>query len=209
MLMANIQKNDYILSMKRSVLFYIAVFVALSGCNGQPVSKTKQLFNEDLNWTISIPESFTILADASVRLDNEGVEAVEKTYGDKVSDEPTTIFLFKNGNFNYLEATYKAFDLEEDGSYFESCRDDWQILFETFRTQMPMAKIDSASSREIISGLEFRTFSLIIVFPDGMKWHSLVYNRLFDDKDFSLSIMYIEEEAGRRIIDSWRGSEFQ
>ena len=74
---------------------------------------------------------------------------------------------------------------------------------------MPMAKIDSASSRETIGGLEFQTFKLILVFPDGMKWHSLVYNRLFDDKDFSVSIMYIEEEAGKMIIDAWRNSEFE
>lgn len=189
-----------------SIFFLVLAF---AGCRPQTDSAAQTLHNKEFNWTITIPEDFTSVApDEWAKLQNKGAEAVENTYGEKVENQATTIFVFKNGDFNYLESNYQPFDPEVDGDYRESSKAVNEIVYETFRTQIPTAKIDSASSVETIGGLEFRTFSVSLDLPN-MKIQSFMYNRLFGEKDFSVNITYVDEKQGERMKKAWFASKFE
>ena len=200
------QKNK----LRTRVLIYMIVLVLLFGCRTKTDSDAKTLHNKDFNWTITIPEKFASVSAADwEKLQNRGAQAIENTYGEKVENQATTMFVFKNGDYNYLESNYQAFDPEIDGDYRESCKLVNEIVYETFRTQIPTAKMDSASSIETISGLDFHTFKVVLDLPNGIKIHSFMYNRLFGNKDFSINITYVDEEAGERMREAWFASTFR
>jgi len=197
--------------MKRSalVVFFAASFV-LTSCKTRPDSAAKTLHNNDFNWTITIPENFTSVSpEAWEKLQNKGAQAIEKTYGEKVENQSTTIFVFKNGDYNYLESNYQLFDPEVDGDYRESCRTVNEIVYETFVSQIPRAKIDSATSVERIGGLDFHSFKLVLDLPNGMKIRSMMYSRLFEEKDFAVNITYVDDEAGEKMREAWLSSTFE
>ena len=184
--------------------------VASSVCSGQISNKPQTLRNKDFKWTITIPEGFEeVSEDDWQRFQTRGAEVVEDTYGEKVENLSTIIFVYKKGQFNYLEANYQPFDPEIDGDYSESCKVVNEIIFETFRTQIPTARLDSVSSVQTISGLEFQTFDISIDLLNGVKLKSLLYCRLFGERDFSINIMYAEKEAGRKMMEAWVKSVFR
>ena len=197
--------------MKRSILFYMILFFnVLPGCKGQSDSKQQTLYYDDFHWRITIPENFVnVHPDASPKLQDKGVQTVENSSVEQGDDEIRTIFVFKNGDFNYLESSYQLFDPAADGSYTASCKDDREIVFETLRTQMEMTKIDSVSTVQTVGGLEFQTFEIEVIFPNGTKWRSLIYNRLFGNRNFSVNITYVDEKSGERLLKAWLGSVFE
>ena len=126
-----------------------------------------------------------------------------------VINQAKTIFVFKNADYNYLESNYQPFDMEVDGDYLESCKNVNEILYETFRTQMPNAVIDSSSNLETISSLDFHTFKMKIDLPNGITMHSFMYSRLFDKKEFSVNIMYVDDKQGQKMVSAWTNSKFE
>lgn len=196
--------------MRNSILTSLFFLLLLSGCTGQTKTKPKTLYNEDFKWTITIPENFINVSPKEwAKMQNKGLDAVENTYGEEVINQAKIIFVFKNADFNYMESNYQPFDVEVDGDYLESCKGVNEILFETFKTQMPNAKIDSISSVEKISNLNFQTFKMKIDFPNGMTMHSQMYSRLFDKKEFSVNIMYVDGKQGKKMIEAWTKSKFE
>lgn len=196
--------------MRNSILTSLFFLLLLTGCTGQTKTELKTLYNEDFKWTITIPENFINVSPQEwAKMQNKGIDAVEKTYGEEVINQAKIIFVFKNADFNYMESNYQPFDVEVDGDYLESCIGVKEILYETFKTQIPNAKIDSISSVEKISNLDFQTFKMKIDFPNGMTMHSLMYSRLFDKKEFSVNIMYVDEKQGKKMIEAWTKSKFK
>jgi hypothetical protein len=189
----------------------ICLTIAFSVCYGQMrPPKAQTLRNKDFKWTITIPEGFEEVSEEDwERFQTRRARAVEDTYGKRVENLSTTIFVFKNGQFNYLEANYQPFDPEVDGDYRQSCKGVNEIIFETFKTQIPAAKLDSASSVQVISGLEFETFDISLDLPNGMKVKSSLYCHLFGDRDFSVTVMYADKDAGRKMMDAWLASVFR
>jgi hypothetical protein len=134
--------------------------------------------------------------------------AVEKTYGAKVENNAKTIFVFKTDPYNYFESNYQAFDTATDGNYLENCRQVDDILYTTFKTQMPGVTIDSGTSTEIIDGLEFQTFTVTIDFPNKMVLHSRMYSRLFGKRELTVNIMTVDKEKFNLLLDAWQRSTF-
>ncbi|HEY3403824.1 MAG TPA: hypothetical protein VGK59_10585 [Ohtaekwangia sp.] len=195
--------------MKKITFIYALLLVSGIACKGQ-ISTSLTLYNSEFNWTIVIPEDFnSVSAEEWSRLQNKGEDAVEKTYDAEVTNQVKTIFVFKSGDFNYLESNQQPYDVSVDGNYLETCKQIKEILFETFRTQMPNAKIDTLSAVETISGLEFQKFRVDIDMPNGMKFTSLLYSRLFGKKEFSVNMMYVEASKGQQMLDAWRNSKFE
>lgn len=143
------------------------------------------------------------------KLQKRGTDAIEDTYDEVVVNNAKTIFVFKNGDFNYLESNYQPFDEDTDGDFIESCKNVNEVLYETFKAQMANAVVDSSSSVEKIGGLEFQTFKMQIAFPNGMMMRTFMYSRLFDKKEFSVNITYLDDKQGERMINAWTHSTFE
>ncbi len=196
--------------MRKTIFSYLILLIALSSCNRHTKSDPKTLYNEDFKWTIIIPENFNDVSPEDWEgLQNKGADAIENTYGEEVVNQAKTIFVFKNADFNYLESNYQPFDVEVDGDYLESCKNINEILYEIFKTQMPNAVIDSSSNVETINGLDFQLFKMKIDYPNGMIMHSLMYSRLFDKKEFSVNITFVDDKQGEKMLNAWTNSKFE
>lgn len=196
--------------MRNIILSCLVLLLALSGCSTQTKTPSKKLYNGEFKWTIEIPENYkNVSASDWNKIQNIGADAIENTFGEEIVERPNTIFVFKNNRFNYLESNWQPFDAQVDGDYIESCKNVNEILYETFKSQMSGAIIDSTSGQKIISGLEFQTFIVKINIQNSITIHSISYSRLFGKKDFSVNIMYVDEKQGEKMLKAWNNSKFE
>lgn len=194
--------------MNRLIYFIVFFTITLQSCNGQSASK-QEIYNQEFNWTITIPENFqNVSSEEWAKLQNKGAEAIEKTFDEEVINQSKTIFVFKSDQFNYFESNYQPFDSSIDGDYLESCKNVNNVLYETFKTQMPNIKIDTTKTVEKIDNLEFQTFKMKIEYPNKMVLNVLMYSRLFDKKEFTVNIMYVDNKKGQLMIEAWEKSKF-
>lgn len=192
-------------------IYYLLVGMAfiLQCCKGQTTPK-KEIYNSDFKWTITIPENFKqVSSEDWAKLQQKGADAIEKTYDEEVVNRAKTIFVFKNDQLNYFESNYQPFDIDVDGDYLESCRNVDNILYETFIAQMPGIKVDTTRTTEHIDGLEFQTFKLTVEYPNKMVLHLLMFSRLFDKREFTVSISYVDKSKGEEMLNSWKKSKFE
>jgi hypothetical protein len=194
--------------MNRLLYFLICITIIFQSCNGQTTPK-KEFYNKDFNWRIIIPENFqNVSAEEWTKMQNKGADAIEQTYDEKVINQAKTIFVFKSDQLNYFESNSQPFDTEIDGDYLASCKNVNNILYETFKTQIPDIKIDSISTIEKIDNLEFQTFKMKLEYPNKVKMNVLMYSRLFGKEEFSVNIMYVDNKKGEQMLESWRKSKF-
>ncbi len=188
--------------------FIICLTIIFQNCAGQTNPK-KEIYNKDFNWTITIPENFdTVSAEQWAKMQNKGADAIEKTYDEKVVNRAKTIFVFKSDQLNYFESNYQPFDTTTDGNYLESCKNVNEMLYQTFVTQMQGIKIDTTTSTEKIDNLEFQTLKMRVTYPNNMVMNVLMFSRLFDKKEFSINIMYVDKLKGELMLNSWKKSKF-
>lgn len=169
----------------------------------------KTHYNERFKWTITVPDGFEEVSAAEwERLQNRGEDAIEQTIGDEMINLTKTIFVLRNGNFNYLESNYQPFDPEVDGDYLSSCKLVNEVLYETLRMQMPQANLDSTASVETISGLQFQVFKVEVELPNAVVLRTIMYSRLFDKNEFTVNITYVDGKMGEMMLSALRSSTF-
>ena len=191
---------------KNFLLF--GLIVVMQSCNGQKTTK-QEIHNKDFNWTITIPENFENVSSADWgKMQNKGADAIGKTYEAEVINQSKTIFVFKSDQLNYFEANYQPFDPNEDGDYLESCRAVNEVLYETFKAQLPGIKIDTARTVETIDSLKFQTLKMRVEYPNKMILNLFMFSRLFDKRELTVNIMYVDQLKGQNMLDSWRKSKF-
>jgi hypothetical protein len=195
--------------MKQLTIITFGLFLILQGCNGQTQEKKKEIFNKDFNWTITIPENFeTVTPEQWAKMQNRGAEAIEDTYGEKIENRAKIIFVFKSGQINYFESNYQPFDTIHDGNYDEKFAEVNKVIYGTFEAQMPDAKLDSMSSKEVISGLIFNKFNVTVHFPNKMVMDVLMYSRLFGNREFTVNITTTDKGKQKILLDAWKNSKF-
>lgn len=169
----------------------------------------REYYNEDFQWTIIIPEGFeNIPSEEWNKMENKGKDAIEGTYDIEVENNTTSIFNFKSDQFNYFGALWQPYDVELDGDYKEVFQGVNEILYGTFKNQMPSAKIDTASSMEDIDHLPFYKFKIQIALPNQMVLTMLMYSRLFDKKELTVNFVYVNPEKGNMMMEALKNSKF-
>lgn len=194
--------------MNRLNYYLICLTVFMQSCYGQ-ISPKMKIYNEDFKWTITIPENFEKLSNEQwSKMQNKGAAAIEKTYDGKIINQTTILFVFKSGQTNYFESNYQPYDITTDGEYLENCNAVNEMLYETFKSQMPNIKIDTTKTVEKIDHLEFQNFKMKVEYPNKMILTILMYNRLFENKEFTVNIMYLDDKKGEQMINAWKASTF-
>ena len=109
--------------MEKIISNCIILLLLFSSCNSQTKSNPETLKIEEFNWTVIIPENFEpINQEEWNKTLNKGINAIEDTFEEEVDNQATTIFTYKNGQFNNFEANWQPFDIEIDGGInFENC----------------------------------------------------------------------------------------
>jgi hypothetical protein len=176
---------------------------------GQSSSGAQIFHSNDFNWTIAIPQGFEKVPDSSwAKMQDKGAAAIEDTYDTKVDNQAKTIFVFKSDQFHYFECNYQPFDSSKDGNYQDVYKDVNDVLYGTLKAQMPTAQLDSSYSREMVGGKDFNVFSLDAHINPQFTLHILMYSRLFEKKEFSVNIMYVDAGKGKALLEAWRSSTF-
>jgi hypothetical protein len=193
--------------MKLRYFLLVLVTLGVNICYGQ--TNGKEFYSKDFNWHITIPQGFeSVSAEEWAKMQNKGADAIEKTIDGKVENNAKIIFVFKSDKFNYFEANYQPFDAATDGDYLTSCRNVDKVVYETFSQQMPGMKIDTATTTENIDGLSFHQYTIKIRLPNDMVLNMLMFNRLFDKKEFTVNIMYLDKARGQQMLTAWKSSRF-
>jgi hypothetical protein len=170
-----------------------------------------QIINvKEFNWTITIPKDFLPIQQKEWdKLLKKGTDAIENTIDEEIVNQAKKIFVYKNGKFNNIEANWQPYDVDIDGDYLKSNSAVYEILFETFKAQIPNAKLFPQRSKQKISGLQFQRYDIQIEFPNGLKMTTIMFSRLFDKKDFTVNLTYINEKIGKTMLDSFINSKFE
>ena len=193
----------------KSKYFSIVLFILFITNTYSQNSSKNEYYNGEFKWNIVIPENFQYVnSEEQKRLQKKGKDAVEKTFGEEVINQSKNIFAFNNGKFNYFDSSYQPFDTEIDGDYKTTCKGVNSIVYETINTQMPGSKIDTLFTKEIINNLEFQKFNLRVSLPNGIVMNMIMYSRLFDKKELSVNIIYVDEKKGKLMLEAWRNSTF-
>jgi hypothetical protein len=195
--------------MKNLLLITLLASAVFAGCSEREKAKERLIYNNDFKWTITIPEDFDTLTPKEwAKIQGQGADAIEKTYGTELENNAKTIFVFRNSKFNYFESNWQPYDTTGTASYEESCQAVNDMLYGTFEAQMPDVRLDSASSTENISGLQFRVFKVRIGLPEGKDLECRLYSRLFGNREFSVNITTLDKEKRAALLKAWRGSKF-
>jgi len=189
--------------------FLSMILIVLSITGTAQIEAGKEFSYKQLNWKIIIPQGTTVVsAQESIRLEGKGAEAIEKTYGEKVENNATTIFVVKYDDLNYFEANQQPYDSISEPDYPTYFRGINEMLYETFKKQIPNGTIDTSSSEELIAGLTFQKFRISISLPNNIVIRLIMFSRPFADKEFTVNIMYVDEEKGIRMMNAWKKSSF-
>jgi len=174
-------------------------------------SKTTHNFKE-FGWTITIPNGFEAVNEAEwAKIEDRGVKAIEDIHGEQLINQTTTLFVYRNTQFNVFESNNQPFDENVDGNWIASCKEVNDIVFETFEAQMPNIPLDSASSVETIAGRKFQTFMVKVDLPNGMQLKALMFSTLYPNlkKELTVSITSVDDVQLEKMLSAFRNSKFK
>ena len=192
---------------KRIFLISIIGFLFLTSCNKE---KVRVIENDDFKWTITIPKNFKEVSEKNWdKVKSNGIESFEKFSDQKVKkdDIENTLFAYKNGPFHTLESNFKIIDTTEN--YSKSNKELNTVTYESLKKAMSNTELDSLSSKQVISGMEFDTFEINFDYPNGERLKTKSFRRLFGNKRFTINILYKNETIGKELINSIKNSNFE
>jgi len=194
--------------MKNLTFLFICLSTGFQFCVGQTTPK-KEYYSKEFNWRITIPENFVSIDSAEMaRIEVKGAAVMDKANNTKVENHATLLFSVKTDLMNHLDCSYQPFNPAVDGNYLETKQAINNMIYKTLTTQLQGVKVDTTTRIEKISNLEFNTFMTTVTYPNKMVLHSLMYYRLFGKREFSLNIVYKEDEKGQQMLNAWKNSTF-
>lgn len=160
-----------------------------------------------------VPSSFTKLdrEEKEGQL-NKGKKQLNKLHDSELefdSNSIGTATIFQHDNNNLFIINTKNFDIKTQGNYNEAINDLNRFVYETQALNFPNATLDSVTLKEKIDGREFIKYVLNAKISDNRTMHVINYYCLFEnDKDFTASIIFDNEELGKEILSSFKAAKF-
>tara|TARA_R110002073_G_scaffold89852_1_gene212382 strand:- start:7741 stop:8319 length:579 start_codon:yes stop_codon:yes gene_type:complete len=189
-------------------LIFTLTLISFISCKNQ--IKNRQFFIEEFNWTLVAPEGFKYTSAKEVKkIRGRGMEILKDTYGDEVEDRTINLFFIENGKLNKFEANFQPFDETVDGNYSEANKELNELMVNAFTVNLDDIKIDTISSKEKIDKLDFHLFKIKVTYPNNMVLHTYMFNRLFEKKDLTCTIIFIDEKLGLEMLNSFKKSKFK
>jgi len=178
---------------------------------GKPQSDCSRKYELDnLKWEISIPENFKeVTAEQWSSITEKGEQAIEKSSAEPIGSRPEVLFVYKADDVNFVEASWRPYDVVLEGNYKDACARECQTLLQAFKTELSQARVESAATEVMVSGLNFQLFNLSAIYPNGMTVNSLMYYRLCGDFELLINLMYVNPEYGRQMLQMLNASAFE
>ena len=165
--------------------------------------------SKELGWSIEIPKDWEITSRDKVEASEEkGKSAIEKSSGLQIEMKNLKhLISFQKNQLNLFASTSEPFKEDFPGEYQESNKNLIRILYQTFVDQG--IKVDTASGKESIQGLEFNTFYTTVYAPNGkVILKQIMYSRLLNGYDFGVNINFTNDKDKETMLNAWRNSTF-
>lgn len=203
--------------MKLSALFYSLITITLFSCGNAIPSKQVDegkingviYESKELGWSIEIPKDWEITSRDKVEANEEkGKSAIEKSSGLQIDMKKLKhLISFQKNQLNIFSSTSEPVIEEYPGEYEQNYRNLLKILCQTFVDQG--IKVDTASGKESIQGLEFNTFYTTVYAPnDKVILKQIMYSKLLNGYDFGVNINFTNDKDKETMLKAWRNSKF-
>ena len=175
--------------MKKLLIIIVAVFALAA--NAQEGGK--DFYSAEFKWTIKVPAGFIKSIDDGESEPGEVIMAVDK-------DETS-----------YMEATQQPYDVNEEGDYGETQELVGIIMKENLESQFSESnEIIMTSAKEKISGHDFYRFDYTITdTSDDSVLYVHMFSAFISNKDFCMSISYVDKADGAKMLKAWKDSTFK
>jgi hypothetical protein len=111
--------------------------------------------------------------------------------------------------FNIFQSTSEPFKVEYEGEWEENSAALKEIIYLTYLDQGIKAD-SSATTTEVIDGLEFQKYSFTIYSPNGkLILGQIMYSRLINGFDFGVNINYNNDKYRDELLMAFRNSKFK
>jgi hypothetical protein len=173
------------------------------------VVKGETYVSRDIGWTIVIPKGWTVVSrDQTNENEKKGADVIRKSSHEQV-DISRLIHLisFQKDKFNSFMSTSEPFPNATPAAFEENCATVNKMIYDAYTSQG--IKSDSASGSELIHGHKFNVFHATLYGKDGkVILQQLLYSKLINKKDFTVTINYNNEEDKKVMMDAFTNSTF-
>ena len=195
--------------MKKHLLSACFLFFLAVGAFSQSDSTETVFTSTECKWKIVITKGYRPIGEEEWgKMQKRGLDALEKANDVQLDNQTVTLFVYRKDQVDYLEANWQPMDDDMIEDYDETRTVIGDAVFKAMQQQIPMAKIDSAYSKEIIDGLNFYVFTLKVPLPGDRMMRMILYSRLFGNKEFSFNCIAVRDERLKEILDAFRNSSF-
>lgn len=164
--------------------------------------KGEQFNNQEVGWTIIIPEGWHVLStDATNASVENGKEIILKSTQMELNyDGLRQLVNFQKDSYNQFLSSYEPFEVEYEGEWEKNNTIASRFLYETFKNQGII--LDSSSTTHKIDDLNFNLFHLTLYSKDNeVIMYEDVYSRLINGYDFSVVLTYNNDED-RKVLET-------
>jgi hypothetical protein len=163
----------------------------------------------EIGLTMYIPSDFNVIdAAKNETMNRNGQKLLEDANHVKVDvSETKSLIAARKSEKDYFNVTITPFDPKKDGSIDETNVKVNEILFTTFQSELPNAKIDSASGVKIVGGKSFSEFRMKILINQNTTMYMYLLSKLYKGYELGITYLYIDEPTKKQIastLDSFK-----
>lgn len=188
------------------LLFLTLIFI---NCNNKESNNEVQIVDHNTGFQMELPKGFQKMdngeADKVLKVGKDNIDKIYETNIDISDVEPT---LFKKDKDHYFLFNIRNYDAQIDGDYNELTLEANKLLLSVYQQSFPNSKIDTSTSKEKIDKMVFEKYSLQIDFPESKRMNVITYSKLINKKDFTLAVIYSNDEVGQQVLNSIKQSKF-
>jgi hypothetical protein len=166
--------------------------------------------SQDIGWTIAIPKGWAVVSLDQTEADERKIklDGNRHDYAGVDKSGEKHLISFRKDKFNSLMSTSEPFLSDSAGAFDDSCAAINKMIYDAYVSQG--IRCDTSSGLEMIQGRQFHMFHAK-VYDGGGKviLQQLLYSRLINKKDFSLTINYNNEEDKKVMMDAFTNSTFK
>jgi hypothetical protein len=205
----------------KKILFTVVLSISLALASSGQVDPNKNIdegkvegntyTSKEIGWKMEIPTGWTVVEKEKTKENNEkGLKALQETMDSEIDYIGLkNLISFQKDLFNIFQSTSEPFKVEYEGEWEENSAALKEIIYLTYLDQGIKAD-SSATTTEIIDGLEFQKYSFTIYSPKGKFILSqIMYSRLINGFDFGVNINYNNDKYRDELLMVFRNSKFK
>lgn len=186
--------------------------ILLTSCSEKKEKPGIKVIDKSIGFSMVVPGSFSKLdKETKLKKVQKGKKLIDDLHDSVfVLSDIEKVNIFSHDNNNMFVLNTQNYDSETQGEYKSAINNVNKLVYETQIKNYPTTQIDSATSTEIIDGVEFMKYTLNAKISNNATMHMVNYNHLFNNKkDFTASIIFTTETLGKEVLKSFKAARFK